>query len=409
VRRDAAHAPAGRPLRALGVTLGAQLLVTIALTVPSVLAPVVAPMLGLPAARVGLFVGLCYFCAMASGLVAGGRIARVGPVRVSQAAIASAGAGLLAVAVGGAWGLLPAAIAVGAAYGLTNPAAAIILGEHAPIDRRGLFFSIKQTAVPLGIAATGLLAPALFALLGWRGALVALGLGCIGGALALGANRAAFDRPQAASPPRAGAAWRIVADPLMTGLRDPALRRLGAVSFAYALTQVCFLTFLVSFLSVEHAFALAAAAAILSAAQVTSVFARIAFGYVADRWIPPERLLPLLGVSMAIACVLLGALPAEPSIGMTVAAAMFCALTAVGWNGVFFAELARVAPPGGLAAATGTTQFMTFFGGMSGPVVFSEAIGHGAGYGNAFQGLALVPFAAAIVGWLGLRGRHGQR
>lgn len=82
---------------------------------------------------------------------------------------------------------------------------------------------------------------------------------------------------------------------------------------------------------------------------------------------------------------------------------MLCALTAVGWNGVFFAELARVAPPGGLAAATGTTQFMTFCGGMSGPVIFSEAISHGAAYGVAFQGLALVPLAAALFAWRAVR------
>lgn len=366
----------GRPLLALTVTLGAQLLVTVALTVPAVLAPEVAPMLGLPAARVGLFVGLCYLCAMSSGLVA--------------------------VAIGGPWLLLPAAIAIGAAYGLTNPAAAIVISEHAPTERRGLFFSIKQTAVPLGIAVTGVLAPALLAVLGWRGAIAAIGAGCIVGAFALGRTRRDFDRPQPL-PPRPAQAWRIIVDPLMAGLRNPALRRLGMVSFAYALTQVCFLTFLVSFLSVEHAFALAIAAGVLAAAQITSVFSRVFFGYVADRWIAPARLLPLLGVGMAAACVLLGRLPTDAGLAATVTAAMLCALTAVGWNGVFFAELARVAPPGGLAAATGTTQFMTFCGGMTGPVVFSEVINQGAAYASAFQGLAVVPLAAALLAWRAVR------
>ena len=144
----------------------------------------------------------------------------------------------------------------------------------------------------------------------------------------------------------------------------------------------------------------------LAAAQVTSVFSRIFFGYVADRWIAPARLLPLLGVGMAVACILLGRLAADAALAATVAVAMLCALTAVGWNGVFFAELARVAPPGGLAAATGTTQFMTFCGGMTGPVVFSEVINHGSAYGAAFQGLALVPLAAALVGWRAIRGER---
>lgn len=388
----------GRPLLALAVTIGAQLLVTMVLTVPAVLAPVIGPVLGLPAARVGLFVGLCYLCAMLSGLVAGNRVAPIGPVRVSQWAIASAGAGLVAVAAGGAWMLLPAAVAIGAAYGLTNPSAAIVLDEHAPPARRGLFFSIKQTAVPMGIAVTGVLAPALYDWLGWRGALVALGVGCIVAAMALGRTRRAFDRPHEL-PPRPAQAWRLLVDPLMAGLRNPSLRLLGTVSFAYALTQVCFLTFLVSFLNLEHRLALAIAAGVLAAAQVTSIFSRVFFGYVADRWIPPARLLPLLGLGMAIACLLLGRLSPDAGIGMMVAVAMACALTAVGWNGVFFAELARVAPRGELAAATGSTQFMTFCGGMSGPVVFSEVISAGASYGTTFQGMALIPLAAALIAW----------
>src|SRR5690606_41103677 len=126
--------------------------------------------------------------------------------------------------------------------------------------------------------------------------------------------------------------------------------------------------------------------------------------FLADRWVAPARLLPLLGIGMAVACALLGRLPVDAALALTVAVAMLCALAAVGWNGVVCAELARVAPPGGLAAATGTTQFMTFCGGMSGPVLFSEAISQGAAFGTTFQGLALVPLAAALFSW-----RSGRR
>ena len=64
---------------------------------------------------------------------------------------------------------LPAALAIGIAYGLPNPAASIVLARHAPADRRGLFFSIKQTGVPIGVALAGLLMPPGLVTLGWRG------------------------------------------------------------------------------------------------------------------------------------------------------------------------------------------------------------------------------------------------
>jgi hypothetical protein len=47
-----------RPGLALGVTLAVQAVCTLCMTAPSVMAPVVAPMLGLPAQRIGWFVGL---------------------------------------------------------------------------------------------------------------------------------------------------------------------------------------------------------------------------------------------------------------------------------------------------------------------------------------------------------------
>ena len=57
--------------------------------------------------------------------------------------------------------LLIAASLIGVGYGLVNPAAAAILAYHSPLNARGLFFSIKQTAVPVGFGLSGLLFPFL--------------------------------------------------------------------------------------------------------------------------------------------------------------------------------------------------------------------------------------------------------
>src|SRR5436190_1441853 len=44
--------------------------------------------------------------------------------------------------------------------------------------------------------------------------------------------------------------------------------------------------------------------------------------------------------------------------------------SAIGWNGVFVAEVARIAPAGDIAQATGATLGMTYFGVVVGPFIF---------------------------------------
>ena len=50
--------------------------------------------------------------------------------------------------------------------------------------------------------------------------------------------------------------------------------------------------------------------------------------------------------------------------------AMAFGATAVGWNGVFLAEIARLAPPGRISDATGGSAFFTFLGVVVTPPLF---------------------------------------
>ncbi|RYY58643.1 MAG: MFS transporter, partial [Comamonadaceae bacterium] len=176
----AAQTPA-RPWLALGATLAVQACVSLSLAAAPVLAPAVAPGLGIAPERVGLFIATCYLFAMVSGLRTGAWSAQRGPTRVSQLLLLVMAAGLALAMLGNAVVFLLAAVLIGAAYGASNPAAAAILGRHAPPGSPGLVFSLKQAGVPLGVAAAGLLLPLALTHAGWRiavglVALVALGL-----------------------------------------------------------------------------------------------------------------------------------------------------------------------------------------------------------------------------------------
>lgn len=396
------------PLTALSVTLAVQMLAAFTLTLPSVLAPAAAADLGVQAQHVGWLISAAYLVAMLSGLNGGWLAQRHGSVRVSQWALLACAAGLALLAAGLPV-LLLAAVAIGIGYGLTNPAAAEILSRHAPLHRRGLFFSIKQTGVPLGVALAGVSLPWLLDAFGWRGATLAMALPIA--AIALWVERAR--RPlEGGSPGRERSGQRAPAQqapgfpaqmrtrlliPLREVLAFAPTRRLALVSLVYAFTQVSFLTFFVSLLKIEHDFSLALSAGLLAASQAVSVVGRIGWGHVSDRWVDPTRLLGVLGLLMAVGMALLGLAPASTPWQGMLAITLLCAATAVAWNGVFFADLARQVPPDQVAHATGATQFVTFMGGMTGSGLFAALVSATGSYSTVYAVLSLLPAGAGAL------------
>jgi len=398
------------------VTLLVQMLAALTLTVPSVVAPAAAPDLGVEAQHVGWLISTAYLVAMLSGLNGGWLAQRQGAVRLSQWALLACAVGLGLLGVGLPALLLVAAAAMGVGYGLTNPAAGEILGRHAPVQRRGLFFSIKQTGVPLGVASAGLCVPWLLSAFGWRGAALVLVVPVMGAAVCIEWTRRTLENDVARRarpvPAQAPGIASLLRGRLMVPVRDvlafAPTRRLALVSLVYALTQVSFLTFFVSLLKLEHGLSLALSAGLLAASQVVSVVGRIGWGHVSDRWVDPTRLLGVLGLLMAAGVALLGLAPKTTPWPLMFAITLLCAATAVAWNGVFFADLARQVPAERIAHATGGTQFVTFIGGMTGSGLFAAMVSVTGSYSIVYAGLSLLPAGAGLVMLMAAR-RGGTR
>ena len=108
------------------------------------------------------------------------------------------------------------------------------------------------------------------------------------------------------------------------------------------------------------------------------------------------------GIASALAFVGLGALAWWPPRlgrlpdGIVLAASLACAVTSMAWNGVYFAELARRTTQATMASTAGASQFLTFCGSMTGPVLFSQMLAAGAGYGLTYLLVTLLPLAAGI-------------
>lgn len=383
------------PAVALGATLAIQVYTALAGTAAAVLAPEIAADLAVPSRWIGAYVGLVYFGAMSASLLCGVYLARHGAIRVSQACVALCALGI----AGTAWaqpGWLPAvavaAVVLGLGYGPITPASSHILARTTPPSRMSLVFSIKQTGVPVGAALAGAVLPVAALAAGWRWALAAIALIGIAVIAAAQPIRRALDTDLHGDAPVAiGSAFAAVG----RVLRDPRLAPFVLISFAYAATQVSFTSFLVVHLTGTLGWSLIAAGFALSAGTIGGIAGRIAWGAISDRTRAPRAVLGVIGL-FGSACALLTAIAAPdwPAAALYVVAAVFGA-TAIGWNGVMLAEVARLAPPGEVGQVTGTAGVVTFGGVVAGPPLFAVL---SAGFGSTRAGFVAVALLSGVSG-----------
>jgi MFS family permease len=382
----------------LAVTFAIQTLVAFAVYCAPVMAPVAGPALGFSPAAVGYYIAATYLGSMLGSAAAGGWVARFGPIRVSQAGLLLAFVGLAMAA--SAWPPLVMAggFVVGLGYGPTTPASSAILVRAAPPSSFSLVFSIKQTGVPAGGALAGALVPVLILAAGWQWGAVAIGACCLALAIAIGATRRRYDRDL---DPQAPVSLRSAIAPVRLVLADRRLRELCVTGVVYGGVQITLVTYLVTFLVESFAMSLVLAGLVMAVAQVASVTGRVIWGVLADRVLKRRTMLGLLGVGMGISALLaLAAGPDWPRWLLFVYASAFGA-TAVGWNGVYLAEVARLAPEGRASAATGGALFFTFLGVVVTPPLFNAVLAIAGSYAVAYSVFAVPSLAVGL--WMLVR------
>lgn len=380
---------AGLPA-ALAATTICQALATLSVFVLPVLAPFALRDLGIDPHLIGWQVALLYCFASAGAGLSGGLLARWGPARLTQAGLAAVALGTAAIALGGLPGILLGSALIGAGYGQTNPAAAQLLARLATPARRNMVFAVKQTGVPLGAAAAGLLLPSLALLIGWRGAALAVTAALLLAITALQPVRPHWDAERDPTAPLragSGSAWHALR-------ASPGLLALAAIGALYAAIQLALGAYAVTMLVEEFGWGPVAAGAAAALVQGMGALARLAWAWLADRWRAGLLVLAIIGLGSAAAAV---ALPFAitwpvPAVLTLIGALGFCA---AGWNGVLIAEAARIAGPGRAGAATGGVLALTFAGVVAGPSVFALVVAFAGGYSTAFAVLAVLPLLGA--------------
>jgi len=385
------------------VTTAAQMVVAMSNIVLSTIAPKVAESLGVAPVLVGYHVGLTFGGAAVASVYGGIVVLRVGAGRTTQISMISTVIGLALIALPHVGFIALGSLFVGTGMGFASPAASYLLARHTSPDRRNLFFSIKQTGVPLGGVIVAVAAPVLAVTAGWRWSLAMIAAAGLATLLLAERARAGWDSDRRPAGSLKSAPFGGV--PLVW--RQQALRGVALVAVLFSSIQRIVLSFTVIYLVAEGGYGLVEAGIMLSVAQVGGATTRIPWGWLADRLRSGLAVLTLICALMivcSIALILLEASWARPWVYL-----LFFLLGAscVGWNGIVHAECARLSPPGMISLAAGGMSFFVFGGVMLGPPVFAVTHGIVGSYSETFW--LMVVAGVAALGLLLLAHRRERR
>lgn len=378
------------------------------ITLP-VVAPVVAQSTGTSAAYVGAYVALVYVAAMTSSIMGGPYVTRLGALRVSQICLGFTTVGLLLCAIPNMWAIALGALFIGLGYGPVTPASSHLLIKTTPPQRLALVFSIKQTGVPVGGMMAGMIVPSLEVVIGWQMAFVVVAVMCVATLLLVSPLRRQLDDDR--SPESRMSLRRSLIDPVRLVVSVKNLRILAFVSFLFSVCQLSVTTYLVTFLYEDLGWTLIAAGVALTVAQAAGVGGRILWGWLADKWFGAGAMLIVVGVLLGSAAIGLALLTENSVHWLLYLILIVIGSTAIGWNGVYLAEVARQAPPGKAGMATGGSLGFTFMGVLFGPPLFGVAATVFGSYGVSYA-LLFIPMIGTVLllwsrryrqAWLGVK------
>ncbi len=385
------------PWVVVAVATVAQMVVAMSNILLPTIAPKLAELLGVSAILIGYQVSVTFGVATLATMFGGNAVLRFGAARTTQLAILCCGLGMALFAFPSVTAIALGSVFVGVGMGLINPAAAHMLVTYTPPARRNLMFSIKQTGVPVGGVIISLTAPAIAVHAGYRWSLVMVGVLIVALLLVVQRYRALWDSDcrMRNQDDRRKAAFGGV--PLVW--RDLSLRWISLVAMIFSGIQRCVLSFTVIYLVVEGTFGLVEAGVMLSLIQVGGSVSRISWGWLADRMGSSLAVLVIICVitiSSLLALVLFDPLWYKPLIYILF---FIIGAAAVGWNGVFHAEAARLSPPGMAGMVAAGTTFFVFGGVLIGPAAFTAVYSTTGSYATNFllvAGTAVIAFGLLL-------------
>lgn len=370
-----------------------QVVMTLATYSLPVVIPVAAIDLGVAPESVGFLVSILYLLGMCGGLFTGMLIARLGVTRLFQALLS-----LTILAMGILWSSLPlsavaCAMVLGCASGPMNPAGSHVLAPVVPLNQRSFIFSLKQCATPGGGIVAGVLLPPLMLAYGWQTAILVIPLFAFVLLIIAPFGRLG-SRPTALASSESPVIQVVSAIKLV--LSDHAIRAVTFTGVALAIGQMGSATYLVVYLWREVGFSEAAAGLVFAVLHLSGVISRLVLGAIADRFVSARWALVFICVTLAASLVVTSQFAQSWPVGVIYGVTVLTGASGNGWVGLYFAELARLSPPDKVAEVAGGSQFFTYAGLVTGPLLFGALLKMSGSYAIAFWTLAAIAITAAI-------------
>ena len=363
--REASGAQALPLLPALVAMTGLQALVALALFAPGVL----GPQLGYGEGAISLFATACFAVGVWTSLYGGLLAARLGSFMVAALCALAIALAMAVASIGTLAALLVSGLIVGLAFGPETPASSTLLARLARPEQRPLIFSVRQTGNQIGAMVGSLMLPVIALAAPRAGYAVIVVLALVAAGVFLGL-RARYDG--IARGPAQRLDWRASVRLVRS---EPALARLALASMPYSAMQLALNAYFVTFAIDTLRLPYVTAGLLLAIAQAGGLVGRLGWGWVATRVSTARGVIIGIGLAMAALAILIGCMGPGWPLPLVAAVALLFGLTASGWNGVFLAEVARLAPEGRVAEATGAVLTASYAGLLIGPLLVAAVAG----------------------------------
>jgi predicted MFS family arabinose efflux permease len=280
----------------------------------------------------------------------------------------------------------------GFGYSFLNPASTIGVMAWFQRDERATAMGIKQTGVPAGGVVAAALAPSLVLVIGWRGALAALGIAnFLFGFIFASLWRDPSDDKQDPS----------TAETVFTEKNPLDIWRLlpvGCATGIYLIGQMVLLTYVPLYLKDVMDFSPHSASQALALTQAGAMVGRTGWGFMSDRIFGGRRKIVLIWIGvMSVALIAaLSVLERGSSYYLLLAILFFAGVSIVGYQGVSYALIGEISGKARTGAGLGMMITINSGAATLGTPVFGYIVDRTGSYALGWQILAALLTAGII-------------
>ena len=362
------------------------------------LAPFYKDELGLSRAQVGLFFSSFYLAMTGASFGTGWLADRLGVRKTTLQGHVLLGicTAVAALSTTFEFGCVSFFLA-GFGYSFLNPSSTIGVMTWFHRDERATAMGAKQTGVPGGGVLAAVLAPTLVLLIGWRGALAALGaINFVFGFLFSSLWREPSEEIQEAPTVEERAAAQ-------GALNVGALLPISCATAIYLIGQMALITYIPLFLKDAMGYSPYWASQALALTQAGAMIGRVGWGIVSDRLFGGRRkiVLILIGAVSVVWFVALSLMDRSSSTLVLMSILFFAGVSIVGYQGVSYALIGEISGKAKTGAGLGMMITINAGAATLGTPIFGYIVDRTGSYSIAWQVLAVAVaigmFAMAIL------------